>query len=79
MQEVLAAVQHTSKAGEDQDFLLLFHNQLFDNLVEYNEFSRCMNHMFTDVIRLRLCVRENIWMVAALYQIRSDQPIFIPL
>ncbi len=69
MQEVLATVQHTSKAGEDEDFLLLFDHQLIDDLVEYDEFGRGMNNMFTKIIGVRLCVRKNIRVVAALYQV----------
>ncbi len=68
MQEVFATVQHTSKAGKDEDFLFFLYHQLIDDLVEYDEFSRGMDHMFTKIIRVRLCVRKNIGVVTALYQ-----------
>ena len=69
LQEVLTAVQHTSKTGENEDFLLLFHDQLFDDLVEYDELSRRVNHMFANIIGIRLGMRENVWVVATLRQI----------
>lgn len=39
VQEVFAAVQHTSKAREDEDFLLFFHDQLIDDLIKYDKFG----------------------------------------
>lgn len=69
VQEVLAAVQHTSKAREDEDFLPLLYDQLVDNLIQYDELSRCMYHVVAEIIRVRLCMRKNVWVVTALNQV----------